>query len=112
MGVNDPKNQVNQESSRTVTDDQIVTERKSPRRSFLTATGAVLAAAAAIVTGARAEPQEKAGDPDAKKDAKAADPDQKKAAGKKAAKSKSGTAKKSGKEGDPDQKKANPDGKQ
>ena len=108
MGVNDPKNPqvVKQESSRTVTDDQIVTERKSPRRSFLTATGAVLAAAAAIVSGARAEPQEKSGDPDAKKEAKkAADPDQKKkAAGKKAPAKKSGDAKKS-KEPDPDQKK-------
>jgi hypothetical protein len=109
MGVNNPKNPgvVNQGSSRTVADDQIVTERKSPRRSFLTATGAVLAAAAAIVSGARAEAQEKSGDPDAKKEAKkAADPDKKKAAGKKApAKSKSGDAKKSAKEPDPDQKK-------
>ncbi len=107
MGVNDPKNPqvVKQESSRTVTDDQIVTERKSPRRSFLTATGAVLAAAAAIVSGARAEPQEKSGDPDAKKEAKkAGDPDAKKASGKNAPAKKSSTAKQS-KEPDPDKKK-------
>jgi hypothetical protein len=104
MGVNDPKNPevANQQPSRTVTDDQIVTERKTARRSFLTATGAVLAAAAAIVTGARAEPQEKAGDPDAKKEAKkSADPDAKKASKKAGKKS----DKKSTKEPDPDKKK-------
>src|SRR5258708_36910498 len=99
MGVNDPRNPeaANQKSPWTVTDDQIVTERKCPRRSFLTATGAALAAAAAIVSGAWAQAQEKAGDPDAKKEAKkASDPDQKAAADKKApAKSKSGKAKKS-----------------
>ena len=109
MAVSDPKNPkvVNQESSRTVTDDQIVTERKSPRRSFLTATGAVLAAAAAIVSGARAEPQEqKASDPDEKKAAKkAGDPDKKKGAGKKAPAKKSGDAKKGEKGSDPDNKK-------
>jgi len=106
MGANDPKNPevVNQETARTVTDDQIVTERKSPRRSFLTATGAVLAAAAAMVSGALAGPQEKAGDPDAKKEAKkAADPDEKKKDGKKAPAKKSD--KKSAKESDPDTKK-------
>ena len=109
MGINDPKNPavVNQVPSRTVTDDQIVTERKSPRRSFLTATGAMLAAAGAIVSGARAEPQEqKASDPDEKKEAKkAADPDKKKGAGKKAPAKKSGDAKKGEKGSDPDTKK-------
>jgi hypothetical protein len=109
MGASDPKNPavVNHES-RTVTDDQIVTERKSPRRSFLTATGAILAAAGAIVSGALAEPQEKAGDPDDKKEAKkkgtakAGDPDDKKTAGKKSTAKK---GKKAEKGSDPDAKK-------
>jgi hypothetical protein len=102
--MDDQKNPkaVNQEA-RTVTDDQIVTERKSPRRSFLTATGVVLAAAAAMVSGRLAEAQEKSGDPDARKEAnKGGDPDQKKAAGKKAGKK---SDKKSEKQSDPDTKK-------
>jgi hypothetical protein len=72
-------------SSQTLTDDQIVTERKLPRRSFLTAAGTFVAGAAAIVAGTRAtavlaSPQndpdkKKASDPDKKK---ASDPDKKK----------------------------------
>ena len=38
----------NQQALFTLTDDQIVTERKSPRRSFLAATGAALLAGAAV----------------------------------------------------------------
>jgi hypothetical protein len=78
---------------RTLTDDQILTERKHPRRSFLTATGAVLGAAAVLVSGAFA--QEKQSDPDTKKD------DKKKASGKKASKK----DKSDKKESDPDKKK-------
>jgi hypothetical protein len=44
----------NSNLSRTLTDDQIVTEKKVQRRSFLSATGIVLAGAAAIVSGVRA----------------------------------------------------------
>lgn len=50
----------------TVKDENILTERKFPRRSFLTATGALLAGAAVLASGisAAAAPQS---DPDAKK---------------------------------------------
>ena len=40
MGDKDAK-AVKQETARTVTDEQIVTERKFRRRSFLTATGGI-----------------------------------------------------------------------
>src|SRR6516165_9176707 len=83
----------NQESPATLTDDQIVTERKVPRRSFLTATGTLLAGAAALVTGVRAAAQ------DAGQEKKESDPDKKK-------ETKSGKTKKEkkakGKEQDPD----------
>ena len=50
---------VNQESPGTLTDDQIVTERKLPRRSFLSAAGTLLAGGAvAIVAGGRAPAQD------------------------------------------------------
>lgn len=71
-----------QESPRTITDDQIVTERKLPRRSFLSGTATLLAGgAAALIAGKRAEalshgPQ--AQDPDRRTDPdsrKASDPD-------------------------------------
>ncbi len=69
---------VNPESPRTLTDDQIVTERKLPRRSFLSAAGTLLAGGAvAIVAAGPASPQdtdaeknegkEAANDPDAAK---------------------------------------------
>jgi hypothetical protein len=79
MADTNPKG-VNQESIRTLTDDQIVTERKLPRRSFLTATGTLLAGAAALVSGVRAAAQDtgqekKESDPDKKKES---DPDKKK----------------------------------
>ncbi len=77
----------NSESLRTVTDDQIVTERKVQRRSFLSTTGALLAGAAGVVSGVRAsafqdspqsDPDKKPADPDKKPadpDKKPADPD-------------------------------------
>ena len=63
----------------SLTDEEIVTERKLPRRAFLSTTGVLLAGgAAAVVAGARGlardfTPQ---GDPDK---AKSSDPDKKKA---------------------------------
>ncbi|HKF51460.1 MAG TPA: hypothetical protein VKB26_04050, partial [Candidatus Acidoferrales bacterium] len=60
--------------SQTVTDEQIVTVNKFPRRSFLTATGALLAGAVAVASGMRASAQQ-AQDPDKKP----TDPDKKKA---------------------------------
>ena len=98
------------EPLRTVTDDQIVTERKVRRRSFLSATGAVLAGAAGIVSGVRAsglqnspqsDPDKKPADPDKKPadpDKKPADPDKKPADPDK-------------KPADPDKKPADPDKK-
>jgi hypothetical protein len=48
----------NQQSLPTLTDEQIVTERKSPRRSFLAATGAALlvGGAVALVSGCGNDP--------------------------------------------------------
>lgn len=69
----------NLEPLRTVTDDQIVTERKLPRRSFLSTTGALLTGAAGIVAGMRGSSlQDQTQDPDKKPadpDKKPADPD-------------------------------------
>jgi hypothetical protein len=74
MPTNERKETVSQESPQTLTDDQIVTERKLARRSFLRTAGVILAGGAvAIVAGRRAAAQDT--DPDAKKDT---DPDQKK----------------------------------
>ena len=65
------------ESLRTVTDDEITTERKVPRRSFLGATGALLAGAAGMVSGIRAsglhnspqdDPDKKPADPNKRSD--------------------------------------------
>ncbi len=64
---------VKQESSQTLSDEQIVSERKMPRRSFLTAAGALLIGASALASGVRAMAQQ-GSDPDSKK---AADPDSK-----------------------------------
>ncbi|HET9177055.1 MAG TPA: hypothetical protein VFQ24_01720 [Terriglobia bacterium] len=81
------KDNADQDSIRTLHDDQIVTERKLPRRSFLATAGTLMAGATAIVTGARAatlvafpqgqgDPgQQKPGDPDSQKPS---DPDSKK----------------------------------
>ncbi|MGH9404106.1 MAG: hypothetical protein ACRD2P_18640 [Terriglobia bacterium] len=87
MADQDPK-LVNQEPSKTLADEQIVTERKLPRRSFLTAAGAFLAGAAVIVSGVKAAAQEasdpdkkKGSDPDKKKKKKGSDPDKKKKKG-------------------------------
>ena len=68
----------NQQSLRTITDEQIVTERKSPRRLFLTGAALLVGSAVALVSGcgqdpdkaksktppAQAKPQEPAEDPD------------------------------------------------
>lgn len=80
----------------SLTDEQIVTERKLGRRSFLAATGALLLGAAALASGVAAQdaPQ-KAADPDTKDKPK-------KKAGTKKAGMKKGAAKKGG---DPDKKK-------
>lgn len=80
----------------SLTDEQIVTERKLGRRSFLAATGALLLGAAALASGVAAQdaPQ-KAADPDTKDKPK-------KKAGTKKAGMKKGAAKKGS---DPDKKK-------
>lgn len=103
---------------KSLTDEQIITERKMGRRSFLTATGAMLLGAAALASGVSAqEAPAKAADPDTKDKPKkkaattkkkmaASDPDKKKT-GKKAAADpdkKKPAAKK------PDEKKTDPDG--
>ncbi len=67
------------ESPRTLTDDEIVTERKVRRRSFLSTTGAVLIGAAGIVSGASASglhnPQDDPNKRPADPDKRPADPD-------------------------------------
>lgn len=99
-----------QQRPQTVTDEQIVTTTKFPRRSFLTATGALLAGAVAVASGMRASAQEQ--DPDKKKptdpdtaDKKKSDPDKKKAADKDQTDKKKKVKAKS-KATDPDKKKA------
>jgi hypothetical protein len=94
----------------SITDDEIVTERRLPRRSFLSATGALLAGATGVVSGLRAsglrhqgqdDPDKKPADPDkrpADPDKKPADPDKKPADPDK-------------KPADPDRKPADPDKK-
>jgi hypothetical protein len=78
---------VNQESSRTLTDEEMVTERRSARRSFLTAAGTFLAGGAlAIVAGRRAAAQDP--DSDAKSQKKDEDADKKKETGAKSKKTK------------------------
>jgi len=116
MAEKDPK-VVKQESSQTLTDEQIVTERKMPRRSFLTAAGALLVGAAALASGVRAVAQQgadpdskKASDPDAKDKKKGSDPDSKKKMKTKSSDPDSKTKKKGS---DPDSKKkaSDPDSK-
>ncbi|MGH9608260.1 MAG: hypothetical protein ACRD34_01165 [Bryobacteraceae bacterium] len=63
--------------SLTLSDDQIVTERVFPRRSFVTAASAFLIGAGALVCGVQAQGQ--TSDPDHKKPTKGSDPDHKKA---------------------------------
>lgn len=93
----------------TVTDEQIVTERKFARRSFLTATGALLAGAVAVASGLRASAQQddpdkkKPTDPDSKDKKKGSDPDKKKVGDKDQTDKKKMKAKKAT---DPDKKKA------
>lgn len=76
----EPKQDVTEsEPLTTLTDDEIVTERKLARRSFLSRTGAVLAGAAGIVAGLRAATVKNASPDDPKKpedpDKRPADPD-------------------------------------
>lgn len=85
MAEKDPS-VIKQESSQTLTDEQIVTERKMPRRSFLAGAGALLVGAAALASSVRALAQQgtdpdkkKASDPDSKAKKKGSDPDKKKA---------------------------------
>ena len=117
MAEKDPK-VVKQESSQTLTDEQIVTERKMPRRSFLTAAGALLVGAAALASGVRAVAQQgsdpdskKATDPDSKDKKKGSDPDSKKKT--KTTKSSDPDSKTKKKGSDPDSKKkaSDPDSK-
>ena len=78
---------VNQESPRTLTDKEMVTERRVERRSFLTAAGTLLAGGAlAIVSGRRAAAQEP--DSDAKPKKKDEDADKNKETGVKSKKTK------------------------
>jgi len=98
------------DSTQTLRDDQIITERTFGRRSFLTAVGSiVVGGAAALVLSDALEAAAQQTDPDAKK---AADPDSKdakKPSDPDAKKKASTTSKKSG---DPDAKKASdPDAK-
>lgn len=69
----------NPERSRTLTDDEIVTERKLPRRSFLAATGTLLAGGAAVLVagkkGLASSRTPQSQDPDKKQ----SDPDQNRA---------------------------------
>lgn len=95
---------VGPKSSQTLTDEQIVTERKMPRRSFLTAAGALLVGAAALASGVRAVAQQGT-DPDSKKAADPDSKDKKKTTTKKKAKT---TATKGKKAADPDKKKTPP----
>ena len=67
------ENGVNPTSPQTITDEQIVTEKSLPRRSFLTTTGAVLVGgAAALVLGTNTNMMGQSQDPDK---AKPQDPD-------------------------------------
>jgi negative regulator of sigma E activity len=82
MAEKDPK-RIDGKSS--LTDDQIVSEPKLKRRSFLATTGAALFGAAAVVAGVRAVAQDasqaQSSDPDAKKNTsgnQASDPDSQK----------------------------------
>jgi len=89
--VDEGREVVNQESLRTITDKEIVTERRVPRRSFLTAAGTLLAGGAlAIVSGRRAAAQEP--DSDAKPKKKDEDADKKKETGAKSKKTKKAKA--------------------
>ncbi len=107
MADKNPNVTKNADSPETLTDDQIVTERKVERRSFLSTTGALLAGAAGIVSTARASQndpdQRKPTDPDKKK---AADPDQKKSSDPDKKKAADPDKKKST---DPDKKQTDPD---
>jgi len=81
----DGRELVNQESPRTLTDEEMVTERRVARRSFLSAAGTLLAGGAlAIVSGRRAAAQ--GTDADAKPKKKDDDADKKKETGAKSKK--------------------------
>lgn len=94
MSEKDPE-AVNPDAPQILTDDQIVTERKVPRRSFMTAAGTLLVGGAGILAlGRRAAAQDT--DSDAKKES---DPD-------------SAKRRKEGKESDPDSSKRRKEGKE
>ncbi|HEV2221992.1 MAG TPA: hypothetical protein VGR84_03230 [Candidatus Acidoferrales bacterium] len=97
---------VKQELSQTLTDEQIVSERKMPRRSFLTAAGALLIGASALASGVRAIAQQ-GSDPDSKKAADPDSKDKKKTTTKKTTTAKTKTKAKA-KGSDPDKKKKTP----
>lgn len=100
MVKEDPK-AMDQKTSRTLKDDQIITERRLPRRSFLATAGTLLAGGAvAIVAGSRAAAQEP--DSDAKPAKKDNDADKKKMTSKSAKSKKVKKAKKSEKDSDAD----------
>lgn len=96
---------VNGQNAKSLSEEQIVTERTLSRRSFLTSTGALLAGAVALATGMPLMAQEKDSDADKKKTKastkksmkKGSDPDKKKTMTKKSAKTK-----KKAKASDPD----------
>jgi len=90
---NEGREVVNPASPRTLTDEEMVTERRVARRSFLAAAGTLLAGGAlAIVSGTRAAAQEP--DSDAKPQKKDSDADKKKEAGAKSKKTKKAKAEK------------------
>lgn len=99
------KEVVNGQNAKSLSEEQIVTERTLSRRSFLTSTGALLAGAVALATGMPLMAQEKDSDADKKKTKastkksmkKGSDPDKKKTMTKKSAKTK-----KKAKASDPD----------
>lgn len=101
-----------QNQPQTVTDEQITTVNKLPRRSFLSATGALLAGAVAVGAGASAQQSnpgsKKKTDPDTADKKKGSDPDKNKAADQDQTDKKKtpAKAKSNRKASDPDKKKA------
>jgi hypothetical protein len=101
-----------EQTAASLNDEQITSERKIRRRSFLASTGALLVGAAAVAgmrataqdTSAQSAPEAKPADPDAKKasgETKGADPDAKKKSKKKSHK-KAAKAQGEGASADPD----------
>ena len=83
MSMNEKNGRENQVFPQTLTDDQIVTERKFSRRSLLTMAGAVFAGGAVAMladrrAGAQVAAPQTGADPDQAKGNKGTDPDSKK----------------------------------